>query len=514
VVRRAWRRRIALVMVVLGASVAPATSEASSLAFSRPDGNVWLANPDGTGLYQVTLDGSPGDPYGAPSQADDGTIVTTRGSGGNELIYRLAQNGAVLSAFKPAVEFSLGLLDAEVSRDGSKVAYWTGFVGDSMCSAEVPAGTPGARFCFSAQITASTAPVDLGGLAFRSNPSWMSATRLLTSGQNAFLSIYDLGDPADVIWMNTDNAHDAELTADGRRLASTTGSGEETLTLYSTSGDPQIDEPAPAAPVATCNLVGPAGGRFNDPAWAPDGGGLAWEEGDGDSHNPPGAGEGIWVWNLGNSGNLTNDCLTAIPSAPIIAGASRPDWGPANISPGPRPLPSGGGAGGGGGAGSGADLTKPVFQGAIAFSTSTFAAARRGASIAQRGVPVGATVSYRLSEAATVTFMVERQRAGRRVGRRCVKATRANRRRPRCTRYVSVRGSFVHRGKAGRNSFKFTGRLAGRKLSPGRYRLVGIAKDAAGNVSTPERTSFRIVARTRPRDRDPSRRAASLRLAT
>jgi hypothetical protein len=497
VVRCAWRRRIASVMVVLGVSIAPATSEASSLVFSRPDGNVWLANPNGTGLYQVTLDGSPGDPYGAPSQADDGTIVTTRGSGGNELIYRLAQNGAVLSAFKPAVEFSLGLFDAEVSRDGSKVAYWTGFVGNSMCGTEVPAGTPGLRFCFSAQITASTAALDLGGLAFRSSASWMSANRLLTGGQNAFLSVYDLGDPADVIWMNTDNAYDAELTADGKRLASTTGSGEETLTLYSTSGNPQIDEPAPAAPAATCNLVGPAGGRFDDPTWAPDGSGLAWEEGDGDSHTPPGAGEGIWVWNLGNSGNLANDCLTAIPTAPVIAGASRPDWGPVNISPGPRPLPSGSGGGGagGGGPGGGADLTKPVFQGAIAFSTSTFAAAPRGASVAQRGVPVGATVSYRLSEAATVTFIVERQSAGRRVGRRCVKPTRTNRRRPRCTRYVRVRGSFVHRGKAGRNSFKFTGRLAGRKLSPARYRLVGIAKDAAGNVSAPERATFRIVAR-------------------
>jgi hypothetical protein len=136
-----------------------------------------------------------------------------------------------------------------------------------------------------------------------------------------------------------------------------------------------------------------------------------------------------------------------------------------------------------------------VFQGAIAFRPSTFAAARRGPSIAQRRVPVGATVTYRLSEAATVTFRVERKATGRRVGRRCVKPTRANRRRSRCPRYVRRRGSFVHRGQAGRNSFKFRGRLAGRKLPAARYRLVGIAKDAAGNVSAPSRARFRIVRR-------------------
>jgi hypothetical protein len=502
-----WRGLIGSVTVLLAASILPAAAEASSLVFNRPDGNVWLANPDGTGVYQVTLDGSPGDPYGAPSQADDGTIVTTRGTGGNELIYRLAQNGAVLSAFKPAVEFSIGLLDAEVSRDGTKVAYWTGFVGDSNCM-EVPVGTPNAQFCFSAEITASTAPIDLGAnLPFRSSPSWINTSRLVTAGRNASLSIYDIGDAADVAWPSTDNAHDPELTTDVKRLVSTTGSGEETLTLYSTSANPQTDEP-PAAPTPVCDLVGAAGGRFDDPTWAPDGGALAWEEGDGDPDTPPGPGEGIWVWNLGNSGNLTSDCLTApltpVPDAPVIAGGSQPDWGPANVAPGPR-VPSGGGGGaspgviivpgGGPGGGGGADLTSPAFQGAISFSPSIFAAAVRGPSVAQRRVPVGSRVSYRLSEAAPVTFTVERRAAGRRVGGRCVRPTRANRRRPRCTRYVRVRGSFIHRGRAGANSFKFTGRLAGRKLSPARYRLVGIAKDAAGNISTPARASFRIVRR-------------------
>ena len=189
--RFGWRGRIAPIVVVLAGLMSPAASQASSLVFLRADGNVWLANPDGTGLYQVTLDGTPADPYGAPSQADNGTIVTTRGSFDDELIYRLAQNGAVLSAFKPAVEFELGLFDAEVSRDGSKVAYWTGYIGNSSCE---PASS-GTTACFSTLITASTAAVDSGAsLSFRSSPSWISASRLLTGGRNASLSTYDLGD--------------------------------------------------------------------------------------------------------------------------------------------------------------------------------------------------------------------------------------------------------------------------------------------------------------------------------
>jgi hypothetical protein len=58
---------------------------------------------------------------------------------------------------------------------------------------------------------------------------------------------------------------------------------------------------------------------------------------------------------------------------------------------------------------------------------------------------------------------------------------------------VRLRGSFKHIGKAGTNSFKFTGRLAGKALKPGSYRLVAVARDAAGNASSVKRARFRIV---------------------
>ena len=146
------------------------------------------------------------------------------------------------------------------------------------------------------------------------------------------------------------------------------------------------------------------------------------------------------------------------------------------------------------------DGTPPGLSG-LAFLPAAFPASNSGASVraararppARRPRATGSKVSYRLTEAATVTFTVERAVAGRRVNRRCVRLTRANRTRPRCTRFVAVRGSFTHAGKAGANSFRFTGRVGGRKLAPGSYRLLARARDAAGNRSRVVRRAFRIV---------------------
>src|SRR6266496_4155525 len=93
--RRRAVRRMVLVLVVVGSLAVPAGAQGTSLVFNRDDGNVWLSNADGTGLYQVTLDGDPTDPYGPPSQADNGMIVTSSGSGNTEELILLQQNGAV-----------------------------------------------------------------------------------------------------------------------------------------------------------------------------------------------------------------------------------------------------------------------------------------------------------------------------------------------------------------------------------------------------------------------------------
>ena len=43
------------------------------------------------------------------------------------------------------------------------------------------------------------------------------------------------------------------------------------------------------------------------------------------------------------------------------------------------------------------------------------------------------------------------------------------------------------------NRLTFPGRLRGRPLKPGRYVLVAVATDAAGNASSRRRAAFRVV---------------------
>lgn len=163
------------------------------------------------------------------------------------------------------------------------------------------------------------------------------------------------------------------------------------------------------------------------------------------------------------------------------------------------PVPAGGGPGGGnGGPGGGGgeagnpDTLAPAFA-SLATSPKTFRAAAKGGSVLAKAkkAKVGTRVRYSLSEAAIVTFTIERSKAGRRVTGKCTKRTRANRKRKKCD--LRLKGSFKHSGRAGRNSFRFSGRLRGRKLAPGRYNLVATARDAAGNGSKSKRTRFRVV---------------------
>ena len=100
----------------------------------------------------------------------------------------------------------------------------------------------------------------------------------------------------------------------------------------------------------------------------------------------------------------------------------------------------------------------------------------------------GTTAIYTVSEAASVTFRIQRRTTGRRVNGRCVKRTRSNRMRPRCVRYVRVGAPRTHQATAGENRL----RLRTRRLKAGRYRLVAIAVDLAGNRSAPVRIAFKV----------------------
>lgn len=121
--------------------------------------------------------------------------------------------------------------------------------------------------------------------------------------------------------------------------------------------------------------------------------------------------------------------------------------------------------------------------GALKLSPTTFAVAQKSKQKKKpaKGSATGGTrITYRDSEAATTRFTVQQRARVKRRGRRVL-------------RWVKVRGSFSHRDHAGKNVVAFKGRLRGRALKPGRYRLVGVARDRAGHKSTTRRARFRIT---------------------
>lgn len=138
------------------------------------------------------------------------------------------------------------------------------------------------------------------------------------------------------------------------------------------------------------------------------------------------------------------------------------------------------------------DTTKPIL-GSLGMSVTVFRAAKSGPSASAKKKPVGTKVRFNLSEPGTVKFTVERKTRGRKVSKKCVAQTKANRKKRACVRWVRVKGSFTRAGKAGKNSFKFRGRIGGKRLKPGTYRLDGQATDAAKNKSALKRKSFKIV---------------------
>ena len=141
---------------------------------------------------------------------------------------------------------------------------------------------------------------------------------------------------------------------------------------------------------------------------------------------------------------------------------------PAALAPPPPPPPP---------PGSSADTSAPGLS-AFSLTPATFKAKASGGSVTTSG---GTRVRYRVSEAATVTFTVQRVEKGRRKGRTCQKPAPSNKGGTACTRYVTISGSFKHSGASGKlNPLRFSGRIGGRKLAAARYRRCGPA-DAAGN---------------------------------
>jgi Tol biopolymer transport system component len=155
---------------------------------------------------------------------------------------------------------------------------------------------------------------------------------------------------------------------------------------------------------------------------------------------------------------------------------------------------AGGGGGDGGGPGPGQGGTAAPVLSKVSLSARRFRVGKKATAVTARRkkAPVGTKFRFTLSASATLTIRLDRLTKGRRVGKRCFKATRRLRKRKACDR-ATAKGTLTRKDLgAGAHSVAFTGRVGKHALSPGRYRATLTAGAAAGS-SKPVRLAFTVV---------------------
>jgi hypothetical protein len=131
----------------------------------------------------------------------------------------------------------------------------------------------------------------------------------------------------------------------------------------------------------------------------------------------------------------------------------------------------------------------PIASALTAFSITPgrFKSARSGATFAK--AVTGAKVAYTLTAAGPLTLQVLKAKRGVRVGGRCL-APKKGRGGKRCRRYTKLGVAATRQAAAGKTTLRFSGRVAAKRLKPGRYRLTATAASGA-----PRSVGFRIVRR-------------------
>ena len=321
------KRTLIIGLALVTSLVAASPALADSITYVK-DHNVWIADPDGAKQHRVTNDGTADWPYRSPSQADDGTIAAAHGTD----IVRLRQNGAVLSKFDPPdTTDSAGQhigghpVQVAVSPDGRMVAY-------TYYQANCPPGAPcGTRYVMLYSHAGRATPVETFGKIYRNNPAWTSNDRLLAFGGFLHQVNHDSpggGNESDVHWFDdsdlfgmgdSEDLGDGELSRQGDRLVTIRSYAENThLMMYKVTGGV-----TGGAPAYACNTGNEH--TLDSPGWSEDGRRLMFAHKDGIEVLPlPSVDEG---------------CPGAGSGTVVIPGGSEPDWGPANVNPGPPPPP-------------------------------------------------------------------------------------------------------------------------------------------------------------------------------
>ena len=332
----AGRRAVAaLAATAAAAALAPAaTARADSIVFVR-DANVWLAAPDGSRLHQVTADGTAEHPYRSPSQADDGTIAVSHLT----TIKRLRQNGEVIDEIDPPalVDSASQPLDGvpvavAISPDGSKIAW-------SFASYSCPiAWECGARGATGVTWADRFTPASTFSTSSFMNPRWIGNERLLvTGGYLHHVNTIDVAPGSQAVhWFDdqdyfedSSDLGEATVSRDGRRIAAIHGYDGELpgstrrLIWLEATADARTGAPPTTLPDPVCATGRTPG--VHHPTWSPDGSGLAYELPD-----------GVHVArDVPTDGTRCGEFSGAL----AIAGATEPDWGPADVDPQPRRQP-------------------------------------------------------------------------------------------------------------------------------------------------------------------------------
>lgn len=305
-------------------------STAGTIVFIR-NHDIWVARGDGSSATRVTRDGTAAKPYRYPSMSDTGVIATVR----DEAIVLLKQNGTVVRRIpvpkghlylnNGAGSFGVtGAVDAEISPDGSKVAYHQVRFASLGSPADVRTGFTD---------TTGLSRLEKYGVVLGDEFAWLTNARgLLIDGE---IHVHQLGGSSEAQrwfrqvevtedWGDSPGAPD--VSRDGRLVAWTSYTTGRIL-LARINGN--IRTSIPGAPTGLCGLAPDAGAQaLAYPSFSPDSSSLLWQEN----------GNEVRVgWDFEVSAGCASTQFKR-----LLTNATQPDWSPAPFDVTPdrvRPTP-------------------------------------------------------------------------------------------------------------------------------------------------------------------------------